>query len=121
MSSAERAGRGGDDAGSAKGFGGTKDGADIARVLKADEDEDKREAADEVVEASDAGVDKRGNALRRFGGGDGGEEAVGSAQETSGRIELRREAIEIGSGGQADEDGFDGELGAEGFFDEMET
>ena len=44
MSGAERAGRGGDDAGSSKGFGGTEDGADVVWIFDGVEDDDQRGA-----------------------------------------------------------------------------
>ena len=121
MSGAKGTGRGGDDASCAKGFSRAKDGADIARVLKADEDDDEREATNEVVEAGLAGAEEGGNALGSFGAGNGSEKAVGGAKETCGEIEVRGEAVEEVFARLAEENGFEREAGSEGFFDEMKT
>ena len=117
---------GGDGGGGAKGGGGAEDGADVARILNAGEDDDKGSAGtggsgEEFVEREFAGLDESGDALGMLGVGDAFKEAIGGAEDGEagvGAADERSEAFAVAFAGFAEEDGFDAAGGAEGFFDE---
>src|SRR5487761_355188 len=106
----------GNGAGCAEGFSGAQNCADVARVLHAGENDDERvAAAKKVFECESRRAQQSGDALRRFRGGDGGEEFVGGAQNDRGMVEFREERSEMRFGGRAGEDGFQFKAGAKRF------
>jgi len=117
---------GSDGGGGAKCGGGAEDGADIAGILNAGEDDDEwsRRAGgsgEELVEREFAGLDERGDALGMFGIGDALEEAVGGAENGEAGVwaaDERCETFAVAFAGFAEEDTLDAAGGAESFFHE---
>jgi hypothetical protein len=123
------AGRGCDGPGRAESGGGAEDGADVAGILDACENDEKRSAggsgsADEIVERSFARFNQRGDALRMLGIGETFEEAVGGAERGEaefGAIDQRGEALAVTLAGFAEEHGLDGAAGTQSLFDETDA
>jgi len=119
-------GGGSDGGGGAKGSGGAEDGADVAGILDAGENDEERSAdtsgsGEEFIQRKCAGLDEGGDALGMFGVGDALEEAIGGAENGKadvGTADERGEALAVAFAGFAEEDGGDAAGGAESFFDE---
>jgi len=119
-------GGGSDGGGGAKGGGGAQDGADIAGVLNAGENDEERSAGtggsgENFIEREFTGLDESGDALGMFGVGDAFEEAIGGAEDGEAGVRTadeRDEAFAMAFAGFAEEDGLDAAGGAESFFDE---
>src|SRR5579863_1641021 len=110
----------GDDSGGAKGFCGTENCSDVAGILRGDEDDDEGiVGTKKVFEFVLGRVSKGGDALRRFGGGDGVKKFVSGAQNQRGAVEFGLQCGEVAFTGNAREDSFDAQAGADGFGDEM--
>ncbi len=118
----------GDCSGGSESSGGAEDGANVAGVLNAGEDDEKRGAfargSDEKIFELDGARDDEGSdALGMFGVGDAFEETVGGGEDGDGEFGAVNERGKVGVvalAGFAEEDGFDFAAGGEGFFDEAE-
>ena len=124
--SAALTGGGSDGSGGPKSRGGAEDGADVAGILDAGENDEEGSAGtggsgEEFIEREFAGLDECGDALGMFGIGDALEEAVGGAEDGEAGVwtaDERGEALAVAFAGFAEEDGFDAAGGAESFFNE---
>ncbi len=124
--SAALTGGGSDGGGGSKSGGGAEDGADVAGILDAGENDEERSAdaggsGEEFIQRECAGLDEGGDALGMFGVGDALEEAVGGAEDGEadvGAADERGEALAVAFAGFAEENGCDAAGGAESFFDE---
>jgi len=118
-------GGGSDGGGGAKGSGGAEDGADVAGILDAGENDEEGSgrgsgSGEEFVEREFAWLDEGGDTLRMLGVGDAFEEAIGGAEDGEASVRSaneRGEAFAVAFAGLAEEDCFDATSGAEGFFD----
>jgi hypothetical protein len=123
------AGSGCDGTSGAEGGGGTKNRSDIAGVLHASKNYQKRSArvrwrAKQFVKSRGARVDERSDALRMLGVGKAFEEAVGGAKRGKSHfwpVNQRRESLVMTFAGFAEKDRFDGATGAQGLFDEADA
>jgi len=119
-------GSGSDGSGSTEGSGGAEDGADVAGILYAGENDEERSAGagwsgEEIVEREFARLDESGDALGMFSVGDAFEEAIGGAEYGEADVRTadeRGEAFAVAFAGFTEENSFDAAGGAEGFFDE---
>ena len=112
----------GDDSRGAEGFGGAQDSADVAGILHADENDDERiEAAQKIVEGELRRAQKSSDALRSFGGSDGSEKLVRCAKNEGRTVEFGEKRRERLFRGGAGEDGFELEAGANRFRDEADA
>jgi len=119
-------GGGGDGGGGAKGGGGAQDGADVAGVLDASENDEERSAnagrsGEDFIEREISWLDESGDALRMFGVGDAFKEAIGGAEDGEAGVwttDERGETFAVAFARFAEEDGFDAAGGAESFFNE---
>jgi len=119
-------GGGSDGGGGAKGGGSAQDGADVAWILNAGENDEERSAgaggsSEEFVEREFAGLDQSGDALGMFGVGDAFKESIGGAEDGEagiGATDEWGETLAVAFAGFAEENGFDAAGGAEGLFDE---
>jgi len=112
----------GDDSRGAEGFGGAKNGADVAGVLHADENYDEGiRASQKIVEGKLRRAQKSGDALGSFRGGDGGEKLVRRAENESRPVEFSEKRGQGFFGGGAREDGFHLEAGANRFRDKADA
>jgi len=119
-------GGGSDGSGGAKGSGGAQDGADVAGVLNAGENDEERSAGaggrgEDFIEREFTGLDESGDALGMFGVGDAFKEAIGGAEDGEAGVRTadeRGEAFAVAFAGFAEEDGLNAAGGAESFFDE---
>jgi hypothetical protein len=120
---------GSDGGGGSESGGGAKDGANIAGILDAGENDEERSAGaggsgEEVFEFKFAGLDEGGYALGMLGVGNAFEEAIGGAKDGEayvGAADEWGEALAMAFAGFAEEDGFDAAGGAESFFDEADA
>ena len=120
------AGSGGSRAGRTESGSGAQDGADVARVLDAGEDDEEGSAsrlggADEIVEGGFAWMNQRGDALRMLGVGKAFEEAVRGAKDRKshfGPVDEGGETFVMAFAGFAEEYGLNAAARAQRFFDE---
>jgi len=131
----ERAGRaalsrgGGNGGGSAEGWGGAQDGADVPGILYTDEDKNERgraafAAADDLFQRVGTRRDQSGYALGIFRVGDALKEAVGGVENGDcdfGTIEVGRKPSVMTRARFAEEDAANGASGAESLFDKART
>jgi hypothetical protein len=123
------AGCGGDGGGRSEGGGGAEDGADVAGILDAGENDEERSSAGErgcenFVERKLAWFDESGDALRMFGVSDAFEEAVGGVKDGEGdffAVEIGSEAGVMAASGFGKENGSDAAAGRESFFGEADA
>jgi hypothetical protein len=114
-----------DGGGGAKGGGGADNGADVAGILNAGENDEEgcggaSGSGEEFVEREFAWLDEGGDTLRMLGVGDAFKKAIGGAKDgkTSVRAtDERGKTFAMAFAGIAEEDGCDATSGAEGFFD----
>jgi len=115
----------GDRAGGTESCGGAKDGADVAGILYAGQNDQQwracgRGRSKEVIERSNARMDQGGDSLRMLGIGESFEEPVGGAQGGKthfGPADQGSEALVVAFAGFAEEHGFDATARAKCFFD----
>src|SRR5215472_932815 len=109
--------------------GRSQDRSNVARVLHAREDHEKRRArgtsaVHEVVERGLARFHQSGDALRMLGVGEALEEAVGRAQRRESylrAVDQRGETSVMAVAGFAEEHRLNGAAGTQGFFDETDA
>jgi len=123
------AGSGSDGRSGSESGGGAKDGADVAGILNASENDDKwsgaRECrAEDVVEGKLARLDESGHALGMFGVGDSFKKALGGVENRESdfrAVEIGSEAGVMATAGFGEENSSDAAAGGEGFLGEAGT
>lgn len=107
----------------AKGFGGAKNGAEVARVLKPGKDEDERGkillATEEVGPGPFGWFDEGGDGLRSFGGEYGIEKFPGNEENLG--LGQKCQGIEEVLGALRYEDAIDSEISTQGFLKQVRT
>jgi hypothetical protein len=104
-----------------EGLSGAEDSAEVARILKAGEDQNERSpvvvAAEEVSPGPIGRLDEGGDGLRGFGGQRGVEEFAGQEQDFCFR--RQREGFEQVLKALGDEDAGDAQAGTERFLKQI--
>ena len=109
----------GDDSGGTEGFGGAEDGAEVAGVLEAGQDDEERIGNEDRLPGPGGRLGEGGDGLRSFRGDSGGEDVGGEdeAFERGGKVELAEE----GFAALGYEDGGETQAALDGFLDEVQA